>query len=160
MIFNKCSIFKVILTSKIVGISSGGGHLTELLKAIPEKHSKEVVYLTFKNGHTRKSLEGKKHFFIIDPHISKLKYVINFIQAFFLFIYLRPKLIISTGSGIAIPFMFIGHFFGSKLIFVESGARIFTASKTGEFMYKYSDLFIVQYKSLLEKYPNSKIGSL
>ena len=147
-------------TNNIVGISSGGGHLTELFGAIPNSIINEINYVTYKNGHTRKTLHGKKHFFIIDPHISKLKFVINFFQAFFLFLYLRPKLIISTGAGIAIPFMLIGHYLGSKIIFIESGARVITASKTGQFMYKFSNLFIVQYNSLVEIFPNSKIGSL
>ena len=148
------------LTNNIVGISSGGGHLTELFGAIPNSIINEVNYVTYKNGHTQKSLKGKSHFFILDPHLSKFKYLINFFQSFLLFLYLRPKIIISTGSGIAIPFMLIGRFFGSKLIFVESAARILTKSKSGEFMYKYSDLFIVQYNPLKKKYPNSKIGSL
>lgn len=149
-----------MLSNTIVAISSGGGHLTELLKAVPTSISENVVYVTFKNGHTKETLKNKKHFFIIDPHISKIKFCINFFQAIFIFLKLRPKVIISTGAGIVIPFMLIGRFFNSKLIFIESGARIHTPSKTGEFMYKYVNLFIVQYESLVSYFPNSKIGSL
>ena len=153
-------LFRKLLTDKIVGISSGGGHLTELFDAIPESIEGEINYITFKNGHTKRSLQNKRHYFVIDPHISKIKYFFNFVQAFFLFIYLRPKVIISTGAGIAISFMLIGRYFGSKLIFIESGARVYTASKTGEFIYKYTDLFFVQYKTMKEKYPKSILGSL
>jgi UDP-N-acetylglucosamine:LPS N-acetylglucosamine transferase len=153
-------LFRKLLSHNIVGISSGGGHLTELIDAIPNSISKEVNYVTFKNGHITKSLQHKKHFFIIDPHISKLKYLINSFQSLLVFIYLRPKVIISTGAGIAIPFMLIGYYLGSKIIYIESGARVYTASKTGEFMHKYADLFFVQYKTMLEKYPNSILGSL
>ena len=77
-----------------------------------------------------------------------------------LFVILRPKIIISTGAGIAIPFMMIGKFFGSKLIFIETGARVYTVSKTGNFMYKYADKFFVQYEVLLKKYPKAILGSL
>ena len=153
-------LLKKLLTNKIVGISSGGGHLTELFDAIPSNCDLEINYITFRNGHTVKSLINKKHFFVIDPHVSKVKFIINFIQSFYLFVCLRPKIIISTGAGIAISFMLIGKLFGSKLIFIESGARIFHPSKTGKFIYKYADLFLVQYDSLKDKYPNSIVASL
>ena len=105
-------------------------------------------------------MKNENHYFIVDPHNSKIKYFINLIQAFFLFLILRPKIIISSGAGIVIPFMMIGKLFGSKLIFIETGARIYTVSKTGTFMYRYADKFFVQYEILLNKYPKAILGSL
>ncbi|MBT5491041.1 polysaccharide biosynthesis protein [bacterium] len=153
-------LFRKLLSNNIIGIASGGGHLSELQSAIPKSLKSDITYITFKNGHTIKSLVGAKYYFIIDPHDSKIKYLINFIYAFLLFVILRPKIIISTGAGIAIPFMMIGKFFGSKLIFIETGARVYTVSKTGNFMYKYADKFFVQYEVLLKKYPKAILGSL
>lgn len=145
---------------KIIGISSGGGHLSELIKTIPISYEDEITYITFKNGHTKDTLKDKAHFFIIDPHVSKIKFLINFIQSFFLYFKIRPKVIISTGAGIAIPLMLIGRFFKTKIVFIESGARIFKPSKTANFIYKYSDLFIIQHETLSSLFPKSKIGSL
>lgn len=145
---------------KILGVSSGGGHLSELIKVIPNSYENEVFFVTFKNGHTKDTLKKKNHFFICDPHISKLKYGINFLQSLFLFLKHRPRVIISTGAGIAIPLVLIGSFFKAKIIFVETGARVLTPSRTGKFLYKFSDLFIIQYESLQKFYPNSKIASL
>lgn len=153
-------VVKIMLKKNIVGIASGGGHLSELQNVIPKSIKNDITYITCKNGHTKESLKEEKHFFIIDPHISRFKYLINTCQAIILFLKLRPSIIISTGAGIAIPFMILGYFLGSKIIFIESGASISTLSKTGEFMYKYANLFIVHYAHLLDKYPNSKIGSL
>lgn len=145
---------------KIVAISSPGGHLLEIIKALPSSYENEVIHITFKNGLTIDTLKSKKKFFIIDPHISKFKYVLNFLQSLFLFIKIRPNVIISTGAGMVIPFILIGSFFKVKIIFIETGARINKPSRTGKFLYKYSDLFIIQYKSLLKFYPKSKIASL
>ena len=147
-------------SKKIIGISSGGGHLSELIKAIPSLYENEITYITIKNGHTKNTLKDKNHHFIIDPHISKIKFLINFFQSFILFLRLRPKVIISTGAGIAIPLILIGRLFKTKIIFIESGARIFKPSKTASFIYKYSDFFIVQYQSMQSFFPKSKIGSL
>lgn len=153
-------ILNKLLSDKVVGISSGGGHLKELLDAMPIYNSSRQHYVTYRNGHTENYLKDKKHSFIIDPHVSKFKYLINFIQSFVLYLRLRPKIIVSTGAGIAIPFLLIGYFFGSKNIFIESGARISNPSKTGQFLYRYSDLFIVQYAPLQEIYPKSILASL
>lgn len=145
---------------KIIAISSSGGHLSELMKAIPKKFSDQVAYITSKNGHSINSLNHKKHFFIIDPHVSILKYIYNSFQSVILFFKIKPKVVISTGSGIAIPMILISWIFGVKIIFIESGARIYNPSRTGNFIYKFSDLFIIQYKELKNFFPNSKIGSL
>jgi UDP-N-acetylglucosamine:LPS N-acetylglucosamine transferase len=134
--------------------------LSELIKAIPSSYENEVVYITFKNGHTKETLKDKAHFFVIDPHVTKIKFLINFMQSFFLYVKIRPKVIISTGAGIALPLILIGKFLKTKIIFIESGARIFKPSKTASFIYKFSDLFIIQYETLHSFFPKSKIGSL
>lgn len=67
-------LFSKFLTHNIVGISSGGGHLSELQSAIPKNYKENITYITYKNGHTKKSLQNLKYYFIIDPHNSKIKY--------------------------------------------------------------------------------------
>ena len=153
-------LLKRLLNNKIVGISSSGGHLTELQSSIPQIFIKKVIYLTSKDGRTIESLNKSPHFFVLEPNGVSWKYAINLFQSLILFLMIRPKIVISTGSGLAIPFLLISKLFGSKIIFIESGARIYTASKTGRFMYKHSDIFIVQYKNLLKFYPNAIVGSL
>ena len=154
------NLFSKLLTHRVVGISSGGGHLSELQLAMPLSLKNEAIYITSKNCHTMRTLEAYKCYFIVDPHSSIIKYIINAIQAFLLFMVIKPKIIISTGAGIAIPFMIIGKVFGSRLIFIETGARVYTTSKTGKFMYKYADKYFVQYKELLKHYPSATLGSL
>ena len=144
--------------NKILGISSGGGHLTELMRGLNGLDN--ITYVVFKTAYTKETLKGVAHFFIIDPHISKIKYFINAIWALFLYIRIRPDVVVSTGAGIAIPMIMIAKKMGSKIVFIETGARVTTPSKTGLFAYKYSDLFIVQYMPLLKYFPNAKLGTL
>ena len=151
---------KKLLKNRVVGISSSGGHLTELQSAIPNNLLGDITYVTSEDGRTRESLNTLDHFFISEPNGVKWKYGHNIFQAMVLFFKLRPLVVISTGSGLAVPFLLISKFFGSKIIFIESGARIYSASKTGKFMYKYSDIFLVQYQALLRFYPKAIVGSL
>ena len=147
---------------KILAISSGGGHLTEMMHSMDgiDVSNEDITYVVFKTEYTKETLKDLKHYFITDPHISKVKYLINALWALLLYIWIRPKILISTGAGIAIPMILIAKKFGCKIIFIETGARVTSPSKTGQFAYKYSDLFIVQYEPLLEFFPNAKLGTL
>ena len=52
----------------------------------------------------------------------------------------------------------IAKILGSKIIYIETFANITTKTITGKLVYKFADLFIVQWKSMLELYPNAKYG--
>lgn len=141
---------------KICCISSHGGHLHEMMAAM-EGVDGNIVWLTHKTKASQITLQDKPHHYILDPNVSKIKFGINAIQALWHLILERPKVVMSTGSGIAIPTMlFAKYLFGAKLVFVESAASVVLPSKTGKFMYKYCDLFIIQWESLKEFFPNAK----
>lgn len=153
---------KSLQNHKILAISSGGGHLTEMMHSFNDIgiYKDNIIFVVPKTQYTKETLKDTKHYFIIDPHISKIKYLINAMWALFLYIKIRPTVLISTGAGIAIPMILIAKKFGCKIIFIETGARVTTPSKTGTFAYKYSDLFIVQYEPLLKFFPSAKLGTL
>ena len=48
--------------------------------------------------------------------------------------------------------------FGSKIIYIETFANRNTKTATGKIIYKFADLFIVQWKEMLELYPKAKLG--
>jgi UDP-N-acetylglucosamine:LPS N-acetylglucosamine transferase len=82
----------------------------------------------------------------------------NTFKSFFLYLKIRPKYIITTGAHTAGPMCLIGHIFGSKIIYIETFANSITKSKTGRLVYKFADLFIVQWESMLTLYPKAKYG--
>ena len=43
---------------------------------------------------------------------------------------IRPDYIISTGAAFALPMFIIGKLYGSKLIYIESRAKVYTPTKT------------------------------
>ncbi len=141
---------------KICCISSHGGHLHELTEATTGITG-NLYWVTFKTKHTAALLKDKRHYFIIDPVTSKLKYLLNAVQSLYHIIKERPKVIISTGAGIAIPSMLLGKYLlRAKIIYIESAAAVVEPSKTGMFMYKHSDLFLIQWDTLKKFYPNAK----
>lgn len=145
---------------KICLISSHGGHLYELMKATDNVIGSKY-FVTYRTAHTQQLLAEQTRYFVIDPHLSKWKYLLNACQSFRHIFIERPDVVISTGAGIAIPTMLIcKKFLGTKIIYIESAACVEEASKTGSFMYKYSDLFLVQWPEMLNHYEKSVYAGL
>lgn len=133
-------------------ISSHGGHLRELLDA-NENVKGEKYFVTHKATHTLEILADAKHYFILDPHRSFFKFALNFIQSLKHIFKEKPDVIISTGAGIAIPSVLLGKYlFKSQIVFIESAANVINPSRTGKFLYKYADLFLIQWPSLQPHY--------
>jgi beta-1,4-N-acetylglucosaminyltransferase len=61
--------------------------------------------------------------------------------------------IISCGPHISIPICFVGKLFRKKIIFLESWSRVYKKSGTGKIIYKFSDLFFVQWQEMKKIYP-------
>lgn len=147
---------------KICLISSAGGHLEQIfqLKDILEKYN--CFFVTMKTNSTL-SIKQKKYF-SKDLYRGKNLFIkiytliCMFIKQFYIFLKERPNVIITTGAGLAIPMCLIGKLFRKKIIYIESFARMNSVNKSGEFIYKFADLFIVQWESLLEYYPNAIYG--
>lgn len=80
----------------------------------------------------------------------------NFIKSLFKCIKIwrkiKPQYIISTGSAFALPMFIIGKLFGSKLIYIESRARVYAASRTGKQLSKFCDKLLVQWPEMKEVY--------
>lgn len=139
--------------------ASAGGHLTQAIMIAAKLREKYSVYLvTYRLPHFLENIEGLPTFFVINPHISYWKYLVNFFQALKIIMKQRPDVVLSTGSGAAIATCLLGKFLGAKLIYVESGSRVVTPSRTGKLLYRFADLFLVQWPSLQRVYPRSIVG--
>ncbi|HFD79161.1 MAG TPA: UDP-N-acetylglucosamine--LPS N-acetylglucosamine transferase [Gammaproteobacteria bacterium] len=138
-------------------VCSAGGHLSEALAAT-EKLSGERYYVTFDEPHVRERLKGEEVYYVVDPHVSPILYMKNAFQSLLLFIRKRPRVVISNGAGIALATCVYAKLAGAKLIFIETGARVTTPSRTGKLVYRFADLFIVQWRPLLKHYPKAVYG--
>lgn len=137
-------------------ICSAGGHLSEALELVSATNADKFI-ITKHEPHIAERLTDIETYYINNPHTSLWGYFINSIRSLFIFIRQRPKIILTTGAGIALAMCVIGKIYGSKVIFVESGARVTTTSKMGRFLYKYkiADVFYVQWESMLQHHPNA-----
>ena len=152
-------------TKKVLFISSTGGHLDELMQLRPMFDKYEHYIVTEK---TKSNLKLKDKFpkrltlLVYGTKKNKLLYpfilLINSFISLFVYIKFRPDFIVSTGAHTAGPMCCIGKLLGSKIIFIETFANSKTKSVTGRLIYKFADLFIVQWEDMLKLYPKSTYG--
>jgi len=150
---------------KVMFISSTGGHLDELMQLKPmfEKYDYHIVTEKTKSNLNLKNKFSKKVSFLVygtKDHMLTypFKLLFNCFKSLFIFIKIRPKYIVSTGAHTAGPMCCLGKIFGSKIIYIETFANSKTKSATGSIVYKFADLFIVQWEDMLELYPKSVFG--
>lgn len=146
---------------KICFISSSGGHLEQIkqLKMVADKY--EHYYVLPKNKSTVKFKEKK---YLVGDFYRKnrvqfvFRFVYTAIQQLIVFLKERPDVVITTGAGVVIPTCLYARFFGKKVIYIESFARMKSLNKTAQLLSKYSDMFIVQWEELLKIVPDAIYG--
>ena len=153
---------------KVMFISSTGGHLDELLRlnCLFDKYDYCIVTEKTKSNLSLKDKYKNKVYFLVygtyttffNKIIYYFKLLINTFKSLYFYLKIRPEYIISTGAHTSGPMCLIGHIMGSKIIFIETFANSTSRSRTGSLVYKFADLFIVQWESMLELYPNAIYG--
>lgn len=147
---------------KVCLVGSSGGHLTHLYMLKPFWKSKERFWVTFDKEDARSLLEGEQMYPCYYPTNRSLRALfVNTRLAFRVLKKERPDLIISSGAAVAVPFFYIGKFYGAKTIYIEVFDRINHSTLTGKMVYPVTDKFIVQWEEMKEVYPKAvNLGSI
>ena len=150
---------------KVLFISSTGGHFNELLQLKPLFEKYDYHIITEKDDMTKafkEKYKDKISYVLYGTRAHMLKYIFQFIINCFLsvilFIKIRPEYIVTTGTHTAGPICVLGKIFGKKIVFIETFANKHTKTATGRIIYKFADLFIVQWEEMLEIYPDAVLG--
>ena len=153
------------MKKKVLFVSSTGGHLKELLQ-LNELFKKYNYYIVTENTKSNKYLKDKyknKVSYLIygtKKHIITyiFKLIINSFKCAYIYLKFRPDYVISTGAHTGGLMCLISKIFGARIIYIETFANLETKSVTGNLCYRFADLFIVQWESMLDKYPKAKYG--
>ena len=150
---------------KVLFISSTGGHLNELLQLKPMFKKYDYHIVTEKDDVTKclKEKYGSKISYVPYGTRSKIfsyiyKYLCVCLKSIYLYLKIRPKYIITTGTHSVVPICYFGKLFGSKIIFIETFANSNSKTLSGRLVYPISNLFIVQWESMLKLYPKAVLG--
>jgi beta-1,4-N-acetylglucosaminyltransferase len=87
--------------------------------------------------------------------------VVNLVQTVKLFIRFDIRMLISTGSGVAIIPSIVAKLFRAKVLFFESWSRFSVPSISGRIMYRIADVFFVQNEDIRKFYKKARyVGQL
>ena len=149
----------------VLFVASTGGHLNELLQlsSMFNKYNFNLITENTKsNYYLKEKYKNHIYFLIYGTKDHKLSYpwklLTNCFKSLYLYFKIHPDYIVTTGVHTAGPICCIGKIFGTKIIYIETFANITTKTITGKLLYPISDLFIVQWKSMLELYPDAVYG--
>lgn len=150
---------------KVMFISSTGGHFNELMQLKPLFKKYDYHIVTEKDVITegfKEEYKDKISYLLYGTRAHMFKYIFQFTYNCFKTVYLyfkiKPKYIVTTGTHTAGPMCVLGKIFGSKIIYIETFANRNTKTATGRLIYKFADLFIVQWEEMLKIYPKAKLG--
>lgn len=150
--------------NKVLFISSTGGHLDELLqlKELFKKYDSYIITEKTKSTVDLKNKYSKVNYLVYgskDHFITYIfKFIYNVFKSLILFIKIRPKVIVTTGTHTAVPMCYIGKLFFRKIIYIETIANSETKTLSGKLVYPIADTFIVQWESMLKLYPKAIYG--
>ena len=143
-------------------VCSTGGHLLQLVALAGAWADLERAWVTFDKSDARSLLASDRVYFAYGPTNRNIGNLLrNLPLAWRLLGTLRPKVIVTTGAGVAVPFAWIGRMRGARVAYVESFTRIDGPSLSCRLIRPVADRVYVQWPELAERLPGSRyLGSI
>jgi beta-1,4-N-acetylglucosaminyltransferase len=146
---------------KILLVCSSGGHFKALNQLQPFWEQHQRCWVTFRTTTTQTALQDEQVYWAFSPTNRNIPNLIrNLILAWRVVRQERPQVIITTGAGVAVPFIIVSKLMGSQTIFVESITRIQQLSLSARLVLPFLDVLYVQWPQLKTLYPQAELVSL
>jgi beta-1,4-N-acetylglucosaminyltransferase len=143
-------------------VASNGGHLLQLTQLREEWAQSDRHWVTFDKPDARSLLEGEDVTFAHHPTNRNVPNLLrNVALAVSVIRRLRPRAIVTTGAGVAVPFCYVGRLLGARVIYIESFARVTEPSLTGRLVQPVTHRFFVQWPDMLRHFRKAEyLGGL
>lgn len=118
----------------------------------------DCCWVTFRTAPTEAALQQERVYWAFSPTNRNLPNLIrNFRLAWKVLSQEQPQLVLSTGAGVAIPFLILGKLMGSQTVFVESITRSQNLSLSARIVLPFLDAIYVYWKQLQKRYPKAEL---
>lgn len=146
------------MKKKICFAASSGGHFEQLLMLRPLMEKYDSFVVTEETSYKVK-VKGQKMYYMKQVNRKEKSFIprmiVNTFRTLKIYRKEKPDVVICTGVLAMIPICLISKFYGKKLIYIESFAKVTSATLTGKLLYKYADQFYVQWPEMLKIYPKA-----
>lgn len=149
------------MNKKVLFVSSGGGHLEELLM-LKELFKECDSLVVSEKTPTTEFLKDKYPTAYLKygtkDHLLAYLFIFpwNILLSFLIFLRFKPDYVVTTGTHTAVPMCYIAHFFHKKVVWIETFANVNTPTKAGRMVYQIADKFIIQWPDLKKFYPKAE----
>lgn len=138
--------------------ASPGGHLEQLRLLLPAVGDLPHVFITPPSPQAEAlRAQGHRVVSISDPHRNPAKLARNCARAAWLVLRERPRVVVSCGGGLTIPFCLAAKSLGARLIYIETIAQVDDLSLSGRIAYPFADHFFVQWPGSASRYPRAQL---
>jgi beta-1,4-N-acetylglucosaminyltransferase len=138
-------------------VASNGGHLLQLVQLKEQFEPDDRHWVSFDKPDARSLLAGEAVTWAYHPTNRNVPNLLrNLGLAARLLMRLRPRAIVTTGAGVAVPFCYLGRLFGARVIYIESMSRVDSPSLTGRLVHPVAHVFFVQWSDLLSHYHRAR----
>jgi UDP-N-acetylglucosamine:LPS N-acetylglucosamine transferase len=134
--------------SKVLMVSSGGGHWVQLLRVVPAFAEHEIVYVTV-NAAYRGDV-GLSRFYAINDATrwNKLRLIQMALRILLIMIREKPDIIMSTGAAPGYLALRMGRSLGIRTAWIDSIANVEELSLSGLQVGPYADVWLTQWPHL------------
>ena len=146
-------------------VCSAGGHLLQLHLLRRAWQGQSYLWVTHDKDDSRSLLEEEP---VVYAHGPTTRNVPNLMRNLRLALRVirrsRPRVLITTGAGVAVPFAWIGRSLGVRVVYIESFTRIDRPSLSCRLVAPVADRIYVQWPELAKnvrraKYVGNVLGS-
>jgi len=134
--------------TRVVAISSRGGHWIQLLRLRDGFADQGVTYVTTVPEY--QSMVGDSKFRVVTEasRKTKLRMIIMAMQVMWILIRVRPSAIITTGAAPGFIAVWLGKRLGIRTLWVDSIANADEMSMSGQLAMKHADTVLTQWEHL------------
>lgn len=142
---------------KICFAASSGGHFEQLMMLRPMMEKYESFVVTEKTDYEVKTPVKCYYLHQVNRRQWQFPFYMfkNMLDSLLLLHRERPDVVVCTGVLAMIPLCIGAKLSGKKLIYIESFAKVTSATLTGKLLYHYADRFYVQWAQMQEIYPKA-----
>jgi len=143
-------------------VCSSGGHLLQLRALAHAWRPFVRCWVSFDKSDVRSLLAGEPLVFAYGPTNRSVKNLVkNLWLAASVIRRARPKVILTTGAGVAVPFCWIGRLAGARVVYVESLTRIHAPSLSCRLIKPVASRVYVQWPELVPAVSGARyVGSV
>jgi len=149
-------------SADVLLVCSTGGHLLQLLALRGAWDGFSRVWVTFDKSDARSLLADERVVFAHGPTnrnfglLAVRNLLRNGLTAVRLLRSVRPKVVLTTGAGVAVPFAWLGRLLGARVVYVESLTRIERPSLSCRLIAPVASRIYAQWPELTETVPRAR----